>query len=165
MSSSFAELNHYTVVSEKNGTFFCDYTLERYIYLLAQYSKPTENHKFWLKQWLLCFLFSLQWCSFETSRIFIVEVRFCIYMFQDRSLNLHHNFRYFRYLLLSFCLQFIYCQDALHPPVTIRSWQLRSIYTIKQQRFSLKNEILYNILTMRMVFFLNECLCSLLLYA
>ena len=36
---------------------------------------------------------SLQWFLIETSKINIIEVEwFCIYMYQDRRLILHHNF-------------------------------------------------------------------------
>ena len=49
-----------------------------------------------------------QWCLFETSKIiFSVVWRFCIYMHQDRSLVLHHNFRCFKCLRFHFCL-FLY---------------------------------------------------------
>ena len=70
----------------------------------------TENHKLCSKQKFLRILSSLKWCLFETSRINIIEVRrFCTSMYWDRRLILRHNFRCFKYLLLRFCLHFIYC--------------------------------------------------------
>ena len=40
-----------------------------------------KNHKIWSKQAFLKILFSTQWCLFEISGIFIMEVRICIYMY------------------------------------------------------------------------------------
>ena len=65
--------------------------------------------KLWSKWKFSRILSSLQWCLFETSTIFFIEVRrFCIYMEWGRSFILHCNFWYFKYFLLSFCLYFIY---------------------------------------------------------
>ena len=90
------------------GTFLCETIMEpTYTCVIP---KNTENHKLWSKQKSLRILSSLRWCLFETFRIFVIEVsRLCIYMYQDKRLILYHNFRCFKYLLLRFCLHFIYC--------------------------------------------------------
>ena len=64
-------------------------------------------------------------------------------MYYDRRLILRHNFRCFKYFLLRFCLHFIYFQDARHPLITLRGWQLPNVYTIKMARHSLRNDTLY----------------------
>ena len=68
---------------------------------------------------------------------------------------MHHNFRCFKYLL-RFCLHFIYFQYVPHLLITLRSWQLPSVYTIKMRRLSLKNDTLYNVLTLGMTTFFQE---------
>ena len=69
---------------------------------------------------------------------------------------MRHNFRCFKYLLLRFCLHFIYSQDAPHLLIRLRSWQLPSVYTIKIHRHSLRNDTLYNVLTLGMTTFSQE---------
>ena len=68
---------HYTVVSEKNGTFICELLMKRYIYLrnTERQLKITiyDRNKSFSR-----ISSSLQWCLFETSRIIIIEVkRYC----------------------------------------------------------------------------------------
>ena len=106
------------------------------------------------KQKLLKNLSSLQRCLFETSRIIIIEVRrFCISMYSERRLILHHNFRSFKYLPIRFCLQSICCPEAPHLLITLRSGQLPSVYNIEEHRNSLMHDHLCNVLTLRMITF------------
>ena len=60
------------------------------------------------------------------------------------------NIRRFKYLLRPFCLQLINFQDSSYPLMTLRSWQLPSVYTINMERHSLKNDTLRNVLTLGM---------------
>ena len=81
---------------------------------------------------------------------------------------MHHNFRCSKYLPLRFfhfCLHFIYSEGAPHL-LPLGSWQLPSVYIIKEHRHCVKNETLYNVVTlrMRMKLFLGECLCSLIVW-
>ena len=68
---------------------------------------------------------------------------------------MHDNF------LFHFQIYFIYCQDAPHLLITLSNWQLPSVQIIKEQTHSLRIDNFHNVLTLRMIFFLRECLFSL----
>ena len=127
-------------MSEENGTFICELKIERDLYLRK------------LKQLKIKSLSSLQSCLLEASRVIIKEIRrFFISMYWDKWLILHHNFWCFKYLLLRFRLFFIYCQDAPYLFILFRSWQLASVYTITEHRNFLRQDHLYNVLTLGMI--------------
>ena len=48
-----------------------------------------------------------------------------------------------------------------HLLITLRSWQLPSVHTCHEHRHSLRNDQLNNVVTLRMILFLKECLHSL----
>ena len=50
----------------------------------------------------------------------------------------------------------VYCQDTPHLLIAHRSGQLPSLYTIKIRRHSLRNDTLYNVLTLGMTTFSQE---------
>ena len=54
----------------------------------------------------------------------------------------------FQVPLLRFCLYFVYCQDAPHLLITLRSRQLPSVYTIKMRRHFLKKVVIPNVNTL-----------------
>ena len=69
---------------------------------------------------------------------------------------MRHNFQCFKYFLFRYCLYFKYFQNAPHPLITLRRWQLPSVYTIKMANHSLRNDTLYNVLTLEMTTFSQE---------
>ena len=141
-----------TVVSKKKRTF-CE-LMESYIYL-RNTQKQLKITSYGRTKFFFRILSNLQWCLFETSRIIIIEVRkFCISMYEDGRLILHHNFQCFKYLLLRFCLRFVYCQEARHLLSTLRSWQLPCVYTTIEDRHYLRDDHLYNIIILGMKLFL-----------
>ena len=69
---------------------------------------------------------------------------------------LRNNFRRFKYLLLRFCLHFINFQDAPHPLITLRSWQLPSVYTIKMARHSQEKVVIPMLIRCKVCHFLEK---------
>ena len=101
---------------------------------------------------------------FENSSIVITIIRrFCIYMFKDTVSFCIAIFRVFECLRLHFCFYFIYCQDALHQLIALKTWQLHSIWTFKKQKQLLRNNTIYkiySIITLRIKVILKDyCRC------
>ena len=129
----------YAVVSEKNGIFICELIMERYIYLrnshnqlkITSYSRNKSFLEFCLVYNCLCVKLLrslLQKLGDFASLCIKIGGWFCITTFEC-----------FKYLLLPFCLHSIYCQDAApHLLITLRSWQLPSVYIIHMRRHSLR---------------------------
>ena len=69
-------------------------------------------------------------------------------MSQD-SLILHDSFRCYNYLLLGFCLRFMYCQDTPHLLIALTSGQLSSIYTGNEHGQFLRIIIIFNFITLQ----------------
>ena len=97
---------HYGSVSKEKNLY--SWINTGTLHILASNSKTIANHKLCSKQKILIKLASLQWCSFETFRINIIEVRvlaflcikvggwFCITSFDVLS-TFYSNFVYISY--------------------------------------------------------------------
>ena len=55
----------------------------------------------------------------------------------------------FKYFPLHFSSHFTYCQDAPHLPIALASWQLLSVYSIKEHEQSLRNNIILNVILLK----------------
>ena len=134
----------YTELSEKNGTFICELILERYVYMLKTQNQLKITSYGPYNSFIEFYPAYNGVCWIDTSGIMNIEVRrflsictamggsFCIETFG------------FTYLLLRFCLLFIYWQDAPHQLITLRNWQLPSIYTFKEHRHPWRTKTIYN---------------------